>query len=73
MSKKRDILGDQLRKAIDASGLTRYVIAHGAGLDESALSKCYRGQRGFSPAITAALCDFLGLEIIVRPKQRKGK
>lgn len=73
MAKKRDLLADQLRKAIDASGQTRYAISKGAGIDESALAKCYSGRRGFSPAVTAAICDYLGLEIIVRPKRREHK
>ncbi len=71
MTRHRMTLDDQLRKAIDDSGQTRYRIAKGSGLDESALAKFYNGQRGLSPAAMSALCDYLGLEIIVRRKRTK--
>ena len=41
-------LTDQLRQAIDDSGLTRYRIAQETGISESTLSKFYLGQRGLS-------------------------
>ena len=47
MGRKRTILlTDQLRQAIDDSGLTRYQIAKATGIDESALAKFYNGHRG---------------------------
>ena len=49
MAKRRPVkLTDQLRQAIDDSGLTRYQIAREAGIDESALAKFYNGHRGLS-------------------------
>ena len=73
--KRPDQLADQFRKAIDDSGQTRYRIAQGTGISESALAHFYNGHRGISPAMMAALCDYLELEVIVRPKRpkRKGK
>ena len=43
MAKKhRNLLTDQLRQAIDDSGLTRYQIAKATGIDESALAKWFK-------------------------------
>lgn len=61
-------LSEQIRQAIDESGLTRYEIARQSGVDESALSKFYRGERGLSPKLLDALGQCLGLMIIVKRK-----
>lgn len=56
-------LTDQLRDAIDNCGLTRYQIAKGTGIDESALAKFYNGRRGLSTKALDALGEFLELTI----------
>lgn len=64
MTKKRTILlTDQLRQAIDDSGLTRYQIAKETGIDESALAKFYNGHRGLSMEALNALGECLQLKI----------
>jgi transcriptional regulator with XRE-family HTH domain len=64
MSKKRsNLLTNQLRQAIDDSGLTRYQIAKATGIDESALAKFYNGHRGLSMEALNALGEFLQLKI----------
>jgi len=75
MAKKRsNLLTDQLRQAIDDSGLTRYQIAKGAGIDESALAKFYNGHRGLSMEAMNALSEFLQLKITLgRKPGTKGK
>jgi len=75
MSEKRvELLTDQLRKAIDDSGLTRYQIAKATGIDESALAKFYNGRRGLSTAALNALGQFLQLRITLgRKPAKKGK
>jgi transcriptional regulator with XRE-family HTH domain len=75
MTTKRDQpLIDQVRQAIDDSGLTRYQIAKETGIDESALAKFYNGRRGLSMESLNALGKCLRLRIILgrKPKQ-KGK
>ena len=48
MSKKQaKLLTDQLRQAIDDSGLTRYRIAQETGIGEATLSKFYLGHAVF--------------------------
>jgi hypothetical protein len=75
MAKKRPMrLTDQLRQAIDDSGLTRYRIAKETGINEAALSKFYLGQRGLSMKALNALGAFLKLKITLgRKPDRKGK
>lgn len=64
MAKKRTKpLSDQLRGVIDESGLTRYKIAKGTGINESALAKFYNGHRGLSMKALDALGQFLELTI----------
>ena len=66
MAKKRTAntkLTDQLRKAIDDSGLTRYRIAQETGISQATLSKFYLGQRGLSMEALNALGDCLQLTI----------
>jgi transcriptional regulator with XRE-family HTH domain len=65
------LLTDQLRQAIDDSGLTRYQIAKETGVDESALAKFYNGHRGLSMEGLNALGKCLNLKIIMRRKPIK--
>jgi transcriptional regulator with XRE-family HTH domain len=72
MAKERtQLLTDQLRQAIDDSGLTRYQIAKETGIDESALAKFYNGQRGLSMEALNALGELLQLRITLGRKPRK--
>ena len=76
MSRKRTRkLTDQLRRAIDDSGLTRYQIAKETGIDESALEKFYNGHRGLSMEALNALGECLELTIIIGRKsaEKKGR
>lgn len=75
MAKKpTKLLTDQLRQAINQSGLTRYQIAKATGIDESALAKFYNGHRGLSMEAMNALGEFLELTIVLgRKPSKKGK
>ncbi len=75
MAKKRPKqLTDQLRQAIDESGLTRYRIAKETGVSEPTLSKFYLGQRGLSMEALNALGEFLQITITMgRKPDKKGK
>ena len=64
-------LTDQLRQAIDDSGLTRYRIAKETGIGEATLSKFYLGQRGLSMDALNGLGECLELTIISRRKPNK--
>jgi DNA transposition AAA+ family ATPase len=74
MAKERPkLLTDQLREAIDDSGLTRYRIAKETGISEPTLSKFYLGQRGLSMKAMNALGEFLELRIVTgrKPKRKE--
>ena len=74
MAARTNKLTDQLRRAIDESGRTRYEIAKLTGIDESALAKFYNGQRGLSMDALNALGECLSLTIVSRRKSdKKGK
>lgn len=65
---------DQLRQAIDDSGMTRYQIAKETGIDESALAKFYNGHRGLSMEGLNALSECLQLTInLGRKPDKKGR
>ena len=64
---------DEIRDAIDASGKTRYRIAQESGVAESILSRLMSGERGLSIDALETLADYLGLEIVMRPKRRQRK
>ena len=73
-SKRTSFLTDQLRQAIDDSGLTRYRIAKETGISESALAQFYNGHRGLSMKALNALGELLQLKITLgRKSGRKGK
>lgn len=76
MSKKRPkLMADQLKQAIDDSGLTRYRIAKETGISESTLAHFYNGYRGLSMKALNALGKCLDLTIVLgrKPNKRKGK
>ena len=69
--KQSKLLSDQLRQAIDDSGLTRYRISKETGISETALALFYNGQRGLSMKAMNALGKFLELEIILGRKPER--
>jgi len=72
--KRSNLLTDQLRQAIDDSGLTRYRIAKETGISESALAQFYNGHRGLSMEALNALGECLQLTIhLGRKPATKGK
>jgi len=75
MAKKRtNLLTNQLRQAIDDSGLTRYRIAKETGVSQSTLAQFYNGRRGLSMDALDALGEFLQLKITLgRTPGKKGK
>lgn len=62
-STNRKKVTDQLRQAIDDSGMSRYRISQETGISESTLSKFYLGQRGLSMNALNALGECLQLTI----------
>ena len=75
MAKRRSVkMTDQIRQAIDDSGLTRYRIAQDTDISESSLAKFYNGHRGLSLDNLDRLFAYLGLRIVKdRRPAKKGK
>ncbi len=70
MAKRSKKLTDQIRRAIDDSGLTRYRIAQETEIDESTLGKFYNGRRGLSLDNIDRLSEYLGLRIVMDRKPK---
>jgi transcriptional regulator with XRE-family HTH domain len=57
--------------AVKASEQTPYAIAKGAGVARSQLSRLLSGERGLSADTIERLADYLGLEVVLRPKAER--
>ena len=68
MKEQRIKLSDQIRQAVDASGLSRYRIAKELGISESTMSRFMAGS-GLMLDNLDALADLLELDL----EARKGK
>jgi ribosome-binding protein aMBF1 (putative translation factor) len=66
-------LTDQLREAIDDSGMSRYAVAKAIGLDQSTLSRFMSGKAGLALATVDKLGELLGLKLVAVTKAPKGK
>lgn len=62
---------DAICEAIEASDQTRYRIAKDIGISQAHLSRLMSGERGLSIDTLERLADYLGLEIVIRPKRRR--
>ncbi len=64
-------VADQIREAIEASGLSRYEIWQKSGVDQAALHRfMVKGVRLRIESLEA-VADVLGLEIVVRKKKER--
>ena len=68
MSKKRIRFSDQIRRAVDSSGLSRYRICKEAGIDQATFSRFMSGKVGMALPTLDALADVLGLDVVAREK-----
>ena len=68
---KRLPVSDQIRRLVDASGMSRYEIAKRTGIDQSAMSRFMSGERGLSSTALDALGELLDLQVVVRGAKRK--
>lgn len=72
LARKEDepTMTEELRNAIEQSGLTRYRISRDLGIDQAQLSRFMRGQRGLSLDALDRLCAYLNLSLSRRKKAR---
>ena len=64
---KRKTMTDEVRRAIEEAGITRYRICKDAEISEAAMSRFMRGQRGLTLRTLDRLAAVLDLHV------RKGK
>lgn len=66
MAKQPKSLSDQIRDAVDASGMSRYAICNTTGIGQSTMSRFMHRQGGLSMASLDRLADLLGLAVVTR-------
>lgn len=69
----RSSLSDEIRKAIDASGSSRYAICRAIDLDPAVMSRFMSRQSGLSLDTLDKLAKFLDLHITTGKRRRKVK
>ena len=71
MKKKSDRqkLSDQLRQAINNSGLSRYKICKEIGLDQASMSRFMGGEKGIKTANWDAIAELLNLSLVENDQQ----
>jgi DNA transposition AAA+ family ATPase len=74
MTQKQYKLSEQIRRAIDTCGKTRYQISQDTGIDQATLCRFMGGNGGLSIPILDRLGEYLGLRIVAnKPRKQKGK
>ena len=66
-------LSDQVRDAINASGLSRYEICKRLDFNQVAMSRFMAGRGGLGLDVLDRLADLLGLDVTTRRRKRKGE
>ncbi len=70
---KRVKLSEQVRKAVNASKLSRYRICQLAGIDNAVMSRFMAGDVGMRMATLDALAEVLELNIVTGSAARSGR
>jgi transcriptional regulator with XRE-family HTH domain len=65
-------LSDQIRDAVNDSGMSRYRICAEIRLAQSTMSRFMAGETGLSMDVLDRLADLLGLSVVVKKPKRKG-
>ncbi len=61
----------QIREAVEASGMSRYAICKAIGLTQGAMSRFMNGKAGLSLEMLDRLAELIGMEIRPRGKSTK--
>ena len=73
MTRRRDKLTDQIRRAIEESGVSRYRLWKETGIDQAVLSRFVAGKAGMTLKSLDVLADALGLRIVADRSKRKAR
>ena len=63
---------EDMKRAIDESGMSRYRISKESGVAASQLSRLVNGERGLSIEAMERVAEVLGFEIVLRRKRSGG-
>jgi plasmid maintenance system antidote protein VapI len=66
-------LSDEIRDAVNASGMSRYAICKTLGIAEATMSRFMNDKGGLSMEFIDRLADLLGLHMVVRPAKNQGR
>ena len=72
MAKKPTKLSDEVREAVDASGMSRYAICKELSILQSSFSRFMNRKGGLTMASLDALASLLDLHITTDKRRRKG-
>lgn len=70
---KRPTISDQLRGAIQGSGLTRYELWKRSGVDQGALSRFVNSKQSLTLDVVDKLADVLALELVSGASKKKDR
>lgn len=70
MYKLNDMLIDELKKAIAASGLTHYRIGKDAGVNPTVIDRFISGERGLNLETASKLASVLGLRLTEKSSKK---
>jgi len=73
MTKRRDKLTDQIRRAINESGVSRYRLWKETGIDQATLSRFMAGKAGMTLKSLDVLADALRLRVVAGRSKRKAR
>jgi transcriptional regulator with XRE-family HTH domain len=60
---KGQTLSNQVRKAVNASGRSRYRVCQDLGIDQATLSRFMSGERGLTLKVLDRLTEYLGMTL----------
>jgi ribosome-binding protein aMBF1 (putative translation factor) len=73
MTRRRDKLTDQIRRAINESGVSRYRLWKETGIDQATLSRFMAGKAGMTLKSLDVLADALRLRVVAGRSKRKAR
>jgi len=71
MTAKQMKLGDQIRRAVRASGLGNNELSRAVGIDKGAMSRFMAGKRGLSLEVLDRLAEVVKMDVVRRESASK--
>ena len=68
-----ELFSEQLRQAIERSGMSRYAIGQAAGIDKATMSRFMAGKVGLSLESIDKIVDVLRLKLVAEPSHKTKK